>query len=516
MLEQERNEKKKELFNTVPYGLALTGRVRDWGKQPQGRLPVSCTVFDVQDSMEGKDGIEDSWLFTSHGLRNAAGVAINLSNLRPAGTQNELGLTASGPVSFMEFYSKMNEILRRGGIFKNGACNIYLDYTHPDIEAFIDANEFANAWVKQTVYVDEGIRNHPIKKKLAKAVDKGNIWLAKKIWDKNGDRLLFQVCTEVALKSRATCLISNENYGLLEPEDFPQAYREGAEWLCQLHAITGVGETGQYLSPEEDRQIGLGVIGLASFLAIQKVKYAEFVDALEEYEILTSGFREDIIKENEGNDYFIGGCSRPIYLVHKIALGFMEAAVVGRKYNMDRIFTVAPTATSFTKNFDRYGYAITPEISPPLGREIERTSETFGSQMFAFHPDVEIASEVGWDVQWRLLNGWQRLMDSTGLGHSISANIWDTCPVNEQFIDDFMDADIKTTYYRLSTLQQANDKSGYISDEALEKLGYLPSKEMDEVDDLFAGLFGETDPTPTPVQPVCNIGDGYCEACGGD
>jgi hypothetical protein len=136
--------------------------------------------------------------------------------------------------------------------------------------------------------------------------------------------------------------------------------------------------------------------------------------------------------------------------------------------------------------------------------------------MFAFHPDVEIASEVGWDVQWRLLNGWQRLMDSTGLGHSISSNIWDTCPVNEQFIDDFMDADIKTTYYRLSTLQQANDKSGYISDEALEKLGYLPSKEMDEVDDLFAELFGETDPTPTPVQPVCNIGDGYCEACGGD
>ena len=69
--------------------------------------------------------------------------------------------------------------------------------------------------------------------------------------------------------------------GLLSPQEIPTAFRQGAEWLARLHPLTGVGETGQYLSPAEDRQIGLGVIGLASFLAIHDVSYSDFVSALE-------------------------------------------------------------------------------------------------------------------------------------------------------------------------------------------------------------------------------------------
>ena len=38
--------------------IARTGRVQNWMDNPEGRLPVSCTVFVVQDSMEGEDGIE--------------------------------------------------------------------------------------------------------------------------------------------------------------------------------------------------------------------------------------------------------------------------------------------------------------------------------------------------------------------------------------------------------------------------------------------------------------------------
>ena len=85
--------------------------------QPKRRviLPVSCTVFVVEDSMEGPEGIEASWRFVSHALRHGAGVAVHLSNLRPKGSENGKGLTASGPVSFAKIYSTLNEILRRGG-----------------------------------------------------------------------------------------------------------------------------------------------------------------------------------------------------------------------------------------------------------------------------------------------------------------------------------------------------------------------------------------------------------------
>ena len=98
----------------MPNYISRTGRVQSWLDNPESRLPVSCTVFVVEDSMEGKDGIEASWRYVSHGLRFGAGVAVHLSKLRPKGAENGRGLTASGPVSFGKIYSSLNETLRRG------------------------------------------------------------------------------------------------------------------------------------------------------------------------------------------------------------------------------------------------------------------------------------------------------------------------------------------------------------------------------------------------------------------
>ena len=118
--------------------ISRTGRVQNWIDDPESRLPVSCTVFVVEDSMEGPNGIEASWRFVSHALRYGAGVAVHLSKLRPKGSENGKGLNASGPVSFGKIYSSLNDILRRGGQrFKKGACVLHLDLDHPDIVDFI-------------------------------------------------------------------------------------------------------------------------------------------------------------------------------------------------------------------------------------------------------------------------------------------------------------------------------------------------------------------------------------------
>ena len=37
--------------------ISRTGRVQQWLDNPESRLPVSCTVFVVEDSMEGENGI---------------------------------------------------------------------------------------------------------------------------------------------------------------------------------------------------------------------------------------------------------------------------------------------------------------------------------------------------------------------------------------------------------------------------------------------------------------------------
>ena len=68
--------------------IARTGRVQSWIDDPTSRLPVSCTVFVVEDTMEGENGIEASWRFVSHALRYGAGVAVHLSKLRPKGAEN--------------------------------------------------------------------------------------------------------------------------------------------------------------------------------------------------------------------------------------------------------------------------------------------------------------------------------------------------------------------------------------------------------------------------------------------
>ena len=131
--------------------IARTGRVQNWMDDPGSRLPVSCTIFKPTDSMEGPDGIEASWRFVSHALRFGAGVAVHLTNLRPQGNDNGKGLTASGPVSFGKIYSCLNEQLRRGGVYKNGAVVLHLDLNHPDILDFVETPRSALPWAKRCV-----------------------------------------------------------------------------------------------------------------------------------------------------------------------------------------------------------------------------------------------------------------------------------------------------------------------------------------------------------------------------
>ena len=133
--------------------ISRTGRVQSWIDDPDGRLPVSCTVFVVQNEMEGPDGIEASWRFASHALRNGAGVAIHLSELDPKGYERPSGVVASGPVSFGRIYSALNETLRRGGKYKNGAIVLHLDANHADIDEFITTPRDVLPWVKRCVNI---------------------------------------------------------------------------------------------------------------------------------------------------------------------------------------------------------------------------------------------------------------------------------------------------------------------------------------------------------------------------
>lgn len=425
--------------------IARTGRVQSWIDDSTARLPVSCTVFVVEDEMEGPNGIEASWRFVSHALRFGAGVAVHLSKLRPKGAENGKGLVASGPVSFAKIYSTLNEILRRGGIYKNGAVVCHLDLCHPDVLEFINASRADLPWVKRCVNINPHwweATKQEVKDALLEGIKRGDIWLNKTKVDVYGQRIYGNVCLEVYLPSRGTCLLQHVNLGACEFDDLQTAFINGMSELCSLHPKTGVGESGEYLSPQVDRQVGLGMLGLANFLRRYKVSYADFGKALEEI--------------NNGQ---YAPATPAKTLANELQLAIQTAAQIARANGMVRAFAIAPTASCSYRYKDVDGYTTTPEIAPPIARQVDRDSGTFGVQSFDYG-DVEIASEVGWDNYFKVVNGIVKMLDNTGLLHGYSFNSWsDVISYDEAFIEEWLASPQTSLYYSLQVMGDTQDKT---------------------------------------------------------
>ena len=456
--------------------IARTGRVQSWIDDPTSRLPVSCTVFVVEDSMEGPNGIEASWRFVSHALRYGAGVAVHLSNIRPAGTDNGEGLVASGPCSFGKIYSCLNEQLRRGGVYKNGAVVLHLDLNHPDILEFVNMPRHEIPWAKRCIDLSNvmwDMATTKVKEAILQGIARGDIWLAKIKRDQRGDRVYANVCLEVFLKSRGTCLLEHINLGACTTDELPLAFTAGMQELIDLHGKTGVEKTGEYLTQEEDRQVGLGMLGLANLLALEGVTYAQFAEALKQHLF-------------ESYDTTVTPSARKIVLA--LQEGINSAAAVAREANMDRAFAIAPTASCSYRYTDRAGYTTAPELAPPIGRTVDRDSSTFGVQTYDYG-NVETAEEVGWDSYKSVVDGIMEMLNRTGLCHGYSYNTWsDVVQYTDEFIDNWLASPQTSMYYSLQVMQNTQAK-----DDALAAL-----------DGNFGEMFGFDDDADDSILDVFN------------
>ena len=423
--------------------ISRTGRVQSWIDDPDGRLPVSCTVMNVSNEMEGPDGIEASWRFASHALRNGAGVAIHLSELDPRGFERESGVVASGPVSFGRIYSALNETLRRGGKYKNGAIVLHIDARHNDLEEFITTPRDVLPWVKRCVNITQewwDDMSQELRYLLIEGIKAGDIWL-NKVKYQGTQRIRGNVCLEVYLPSRGTCLLQHVNLGACSFDQIPIAFAEGMKELCELHGKTGIGDSGEYLPSETDRQVGLGVLGLANLLRRYGVSYEQFGRALEQY------------NSNKVE------ATAAFSLVQQLADGIRDASLIAHQYNMVRAFAIAPTASCSYRSKDADGFTCTPEIAPPIGRTVDRDSGTFGVQTYNYG-DVEIASEVGWENYKRVADGIMHLYQTSGLLHGYSYNWWsDLAIMDESFIEEWLRSPQTSLYYSLQVMGDVQDKT---------------------------------------------------------
>ena len=462
------------LNDLFPHPLiARTGRIDNWMKNPEGRLPVSCTVFVVEDSIEGDNGIEASWRFVSHALRFGAGVAVHLSKIRPNGHTNEKGLVASGPVSFGKVYSALNETIRRGGVYKNGACVLHLDLDHADILEFITTPRHELPWVKRCVDLTPQMwKDTPHKQALLEGIKSGDIWLNKIKHDRHGERIYSNVCLEVYLPSRGTCLLQHVNLAACTVGNIQEGFSAAMSELCDLHARTGVGKSGEYLASSVDKQVGLGMLGLANLLRREGITYEQFGHAL------------DAVNYGLEPDGTAGIIAR------EINLGIQKAKQIALSYQMERAFAIAPTASCSYNSKDLDGYTCCPEIAPPIARSVDRDSGTFGVTSYDYG-DVEIASEVGWDAYKRVADGIMTMLHKTGLLHGYSFNSWsDVVTYDNTFVEEWLDSPQTSLYYSLQVMGDTQDKSS----------AYAALDESD-VDDYLSGIL-----KPEPIKCIgCEV-----------
>jgi hypothetical protein len=341
----------------------------------------------------------------------------------------------------------------------------HLDINHPDIIEFVQLGRHDAPWIKRCVDLDAGLWNSTdarVKDAIIEGIKSGDIWL-NKIKYEHGQRIYGNVCLEVYLPSRGTCLLQHVNLSACEPRDLQKAFAQGMSELCDLHGRTGVGGTGEYLSSDIDRQVGLGMLGLSNFLRRNGVTYKEFGEALHAV----------------NNTLPYDGNSTALQIAYNMREGIEGAAYIAKQNNMVRAFAIAPTASCSYRSKDLDGYTATPEIAPPIARSVDRDSGTFGVEHYDYG-DVEIASEVGWDAYKSVADGLMIMLDKTGLLHGYSFNSWsDVVTYDRNFVEEWLLSPQTSLYYSLQVMGDVQDKSDAYA--ALDKA---------EVDDYLQDILG--------------------------
>ena len=165
------------------------------------------------------------------------------------------------------------------------------------------------------------------------------------------------------------------------------------------------------------------------------------------------------------------------YIVEQFEHAIGGAALIARHNNMARAFAIAPTASCSYKSKDVKGFTCTPEIAPPIAKSVDRDSGTFGVERVSYG-DVEIASEVGWDVYKRVTDGIVKLLDATGLLHGYSFNSWsDVVTYDNAFVEEWLESPQTSLYYSLQVMGDTQDKTNAYA-----------ALDQDEVDDYLKDI----------------------------
>lgn len=432
------------------------------------------TIISVADSMEegdylGRLSIRNSWLKFIELALQGKEIIVDLSALRPAGKENEVGLVATGPlgygdgdgsflsiyqriathlrvgdmISLMHLLGQLNRVLRRGGTYKNGIICTGLDYRHADIEKYLNSDlSDLPGGQKKAVRVDEGIlADKPLCNLIVERINRRGFFLEKI----QSSALYSNVCEEILIKHRGVCLLSHANAAACNsPIELIDALVETTKFVIALHLSwrEQVGDKANvYLPIEDDKQIGVGWCGWANFLRRMSVSYRQHVEALEA--CLESKPYHDNAVASE-----IAHCL--VHAYHKATVEADSLMVGAGKEILERIWTMAPCQRNWVDYQDPDGFVLCRSIDPPFSQVEKRDSHTDINSVGRYnHGPVETMLEVGHDLHQRHWEAWQRMMSLTCRSHTMSFDLWKK--VDLDWFEDFVQrSPLQTTYYQFA------------------------------------------------------------------
>lgn len=452
----------------------------------------------VDDTMES---IRASWVEFINMAQKGGTILVDLSAIRAAGKSLETKIVSTGVFgleesdegflsvykwladylnrpsieSLLVLFGGLCKVVARGGTHKNGIVTTSCNANAPFIWEYLD---FPLGSIpggsKKAVRFDESVlEDERLCERIVRAVNEESVFLEKITYQetvisdvlalKSKRELYVNVCQAIYLDHSASCLITPVNVAQCRtPEELVEAFVATTKFLCQVHTqwrqMAHNYNSELYLSLEEDKQVAVTVLGLGSFLAAQEVSYQDHVDALqyvrlcklhEESKFSKNGISGNKVTElvDQYNALFAKISAKSLRIAYALNSAYAQAACVARKYGLERAFSVEPTQRCYLDYKDLQGYTVSRQIDPPFSNPEARESSVHGEDIVQYHPLIETASEVGHELHMRHHEEWQLMMESTGLAHGSSFDLYEPLDL-EGFKYFVKDSPLRSTYYQ--------------------------------------------------------------------